>query len=215
VSARQSFRDAGHTSMRSYLKGTLNCSGTRANKIRKQADLINQHPTVGDTWAASHVGTEQVDMLAKAQAHPRAGDRFGEFAPALLEHAEHLEFDDVGAFVDRFVTLADTDGAFDDQRFQEDERTGYVTVDNGAVEVHASGGSPTATEETSAVFELAVEEEFDKDCAVRRAEFGDDALSHPLPRLHASASSTRCIRSSLHGRPCRLTPRRPSRSSTW
>jgi hypothetical protein len=34
----------------------------------------------------------------------------------------------------------------------------------------------------SAVFELAVEDEFDKDCAARRGEFGDDALSHPLPR---------------------------------
>ena len=27
ISARQSFRDDGHASMRSYLKGTLNCSG--------------------------------------------------------------------------------------------------------------------------------------------------------------------------------------------
>ena len=60
-----------------------------------------------------------------------------------MDHAEHLEFDD--------------------QQFQEDERTAHVTLDNGAVEVHASGGSPTAAEEMSAVFELAVEDEFDKD----------------------------------------------------
>lgn len=182
VSARQSFRDDGHASVRSYLKATLNCSGSRANRIRKQADLINQHPTVGDTWAAGHVGTEQVDLLAGAQAHPRARDRFAEFEPALLEHAEHLEYGDFDVVMRRFVSLADADGAFDAQRFREDERNAHVSVDNGALEVHASGGSPMAAAEMSAVFELAVEAEFDKDCVVRRAEFGDDALAHPLPR---------------------------------
>ncbi len=182
VSARQSFRNDGYRSMRSYLKGTLNCSSTRANKIRKQAALINEHPTIGRTWADGHVGTEQVDALTKAHAHAVAGDRFAEFEPLLLDHAEHLVLDDLGVAVQHFILQADPDGSFDDQQFREDESTASVTVTNGAVEVHASGGSPQEAEEISAVFALAVQAEFDKDCEARRSEFGDEALAHPLPR---------------------------------
>ena len=47
VAARGSFRDHGYRSMKSYLKGTLNCSGTVANKIRKRSDLID-HEIYGD-----------------------------------------------------------------------------------------------------------------------------------------------------------------------
>lgn len=182
VSARQSFRDDGYRSMRSYLKGTLNCSGTRANKIRKRAALINEHPTIGETWADGHVGTEQIDTLTKAHTHEVAGGRFAEFEPLLLDHAEHLVLDDLGVAVQHFILQADPDGSFDDQKFREDESAASVTVTNGAVDVHASGGSPQEAEEISAVFALAVEAEFDKDCEARRREFGDDALAHPLPR---------------------------------
>ena len=182
VSSRQSYRNDGYRSMRSYLKGTLNCSGTRANKIRKRAALINDHPTIGDTWADGHIGTEQIDTLTKAYSHDVAGDRFAEFEPLLLDHAEHLVLDDLGVAVQHFILQADPDGSFDDQKFREDESTASVTVTNGAVEVHASGGSPQEAEEMSAVFALAVQAEFDKDCEARRVEHGDDALAHPLPR---------------------------------
>lgn len=84
--------------------------------------------------------------------------------------------------VDQFIVLTDTDGAFDDQQFQEDERTASVAIVAGAVEVRATGGSALAAAEIDAVFKLACEAEFEKDCAARRAEFGDDALKHPLPR---------------------------------
>jgi len=182
VSARQSFRDDGYRTMRSYLKGTLNCSGVRANEIRKQSTLINEHPAVGDTWIAGHIGTEQVKALATAHSHPRAAHRFAEFAPQLLDHAEHLVLDDLGVAVKHFIALADSDGALDDQQFHEDEASASVTVANGAIEVQARGGSPQQAEEISAVFELAVEAEFQNDCDARRREFGDDALTHPLPR---------------------------------
>ncbi|MFT5435359.1 MAG: hypothetical protein ACI9OJ_006076, partial [Myxococcota bacterium] len=36
--------------------------------------------------------------------------------------------------------------------------------------------------EMTKIFELAVQGEFDTDCATRRNEHGDDALNHPLPR---------------------------------
>ncbi len=182
IAARQSFVDDGYRTIRSYLKGTLNCSGSRANRIRKQSDLIDSHPDIGDLWADGHVGTEQVDLLARASSHKRAGDRFDEFEPILVDHAEHLPHDDFAVVVDRFITLVDSRGAFDDQQFREDERSANVSIVNGAIDVHATGGSPLAAEEMKAIFDLAVQAEFDIDCADRRTEHGDDALSHPMPR---------------------------------
>ncbi len=182
VAARASYRDEGYRSMRAYLKGTLNCSGAQANRIRKRADLINQHPTVGDALLAGQIGVDQVDRLATAQAHPRAGDQFADFAPLLLEHAELLEFNDFDTAVQHFINQADTDGAFDDQQFREEHSTASVHEHDGSITIHAAGGSPEQAVEMARIFELAVQAEFERDCETRRREFGDDALNHPLPR---------------------------------
>ena len=182
VSARGSFRDGGHRSIRTYLKGTLNCSGAHANRIRRRADLINSHETIGDAFLTGRVGVDQIDRLATAATHPRASDQFADFVPILLEQAEQLEYNDFDKIINHFIDRADPDGAFDTQQFQHDQRTASVRDNNGAVGVHASGGSPQAAAEMTKIFELAVQGEFDTDCAARRAEHGDDALNHPLPR---------------------------------
>jgi Domain of unknown function (DUF222) len=182
IAARGGYRDHGYRSMRTYLKGRLNCSGAAANKIRRRADLVNLDVVVGNGLLAGRIGSDQVDVLAKAALHPVAGQRFGEFAPKLLDHAEHLEFHDFETVVAHFITQADPDGSFDDQRFHENERTATVADVNGSIEVHASGGSPLAAAEMKAIFDQAVEAEFHKDCAARRAEHGEGALGAPLPR---------------------------------
>jgi hypothetical protein len=168
--------------MKAYLKGTLNCSGSAANKIRKRADAMNSHTAIGDALLDGRIGVEQVDLLAKAHSHKVAGQRFAEFAPQLLDHAEHLEFADFDTAIAHFINRADPDGSFDDQQFQEHERTASVSVANGAVDVHAAGGSPLTAAEMKAIFDAAVEAEFDKDCETRRVEHSEDALAAPLPR---------------------------------
>ncbi len=81
-----------------------------------------------------------------------------------------------------FVVEADQDGAFADQRSNEDHPTASVRVDDGAVSVHASGGDPCPSAEMKRIFDLAVEVEARKDFVARRVEFGTDALAHPLSR---------------------------------
>ena len=182
ISARGSFRDHGHRSIKAHLKGTLNCSGTVANKIRKRADTMNTHTEIGDALCEGRIGVEQADLLATAHSHKVAGQRFAEFAPQLLDHAEHLEHGDFEMVIAHFIERADPDGSFDDQQFHEHERTASVTVTNGAVDVHANGGSPLAAAEIKAIFDAAVQAEFHKDCDTRRAEHGDNALTAPLAR---------------------------------
>ncbi|WP_395161077.1 DUF222 domain-containing protein [Ilumatobacter sp.] len=182
LSARGSFRVGGHRSIRTYLKGTLNCSGAQANRIRRRADLVNHHEAVGDALLSGQIGIDQIDRLSTAASHPRAGDQFADFVPILLEQAEQLEYSQFDKVIDRFIDRADPDGAFDTQKFHEDHRTASVRDDSGVVTVHASGGCTQAAAEMAKIFELAVQAEFECDCAARRADHGDDALNHPLPR---------------------------------
>ena len=182
IANRGSFADHGHGSMKGYLKQQLNCSGVEANRIRRCASLVDQHPEIGDALLAGRIGVGQASRLAKANGHRRVGDLFDDFAPILLDSAERLEFDDFVTAVEHFEVQADQDGAFNDQQFHEDERSASVKVIDGAVEVGASGGGPMAASEMKQIFDRAVDAEFRADCAARRAEFGDAALEHPLPR---------------------------------
>lgn len=182
IAHRGSFADHGHRSMKGFLKQRLNCSGVEANRIRRCANLFDQHPDVGDALMEGRIGVGQASRLAKANSHPRVGERFDEFAPILLDSAERLEFDDFDTAVEHFEVQADQDGAFKDQQFHEDERAASVTVVDGAVEVSASGGSPMAASEMKRIFQRAVDAEFHADCEMRRIEFGDNAVEQPLPR---------------------------------
>jgi len=182
VDSSQAFQDHGHRSVNGYLKQQLNCSTADARRLKLRGRLFNQYPDIGDALGLSRVGVRQVDLLADAEKHPVAGDLFAEFAPMLTEQAEGLEYADFATAVKHFVMHADPDGSFDDQQFHEDHRTASVAINNGAVNVHASGGDPLRAAEMKAVFDKAVQAEFDKDCETRRCLHGDDALAHPLPR---------------------------------
>jgi hypothetical protein len=182
VGHRRQFLDDGHRSVRGYLKAQINCSGAEANRIRRLGQVLDAVPAVGDALGSGRIGGGQADRLARANAHLRAGHRFAEFAPALIEHAEHLGFDDFGAVVERFVILADVDGAFDDRKFHEDEANATVSAGEDGVHVNVTGGTALQAAEIKAVFDRAVDVEFRNDVAARRAMYGDDALSHPLPR---------------------------------
>jgi hypothetical protein len=182
VDSRQLFHEHSQSSVKAYLKQQLNCSGPDALRIKRRARLFNQHPEIADVFGDSRIAVGQVDVLASAQQHPRAGGQFGEFAEIFIAQAERLEYDDFADAVKHFVVQADQDGAYRDQKFHEDQRTASVRVDDGAVSVHASGGDPLRSVEMKEIFERAVEAEAHKDFETRRAEHGDDALAHPMTR---------------------------------
>lgn len=139
--------------------------------------MINEHVDVGDALAAGRIGSDQADVLAKANSNPNARERLGEFLPRLLDHAEHKELPDFSVIVDRFVANANPDGT-------EPNDEANATVSAGVFGLHmkVTGGDPLKAAEIKKVFDLAVQAEFDEDCAARRVEFGDDALNQPLPR---------------------------------
>ncbi len=172
----------GHRSMSGYLKAHLNCSGVEANRLRRLAKLVDERPEAGDALEAGYVSVSNIDLIARAWSAPRGHDQIAACLPLLLAHAEQFSTKDFAVLVDRTIANADPDGTE-----PNDDHGANATVVAGPDGLHASitGGTGLQAAEMKAVFDLAVEAEFMNDVAARRAEFGDHADQHPLPRTAA------------------------------
>ncbi len=157
----------GHRSMKGYLRATCNWSSGEVSRLRGAARLIDAHSTIGDAWFDGQIGSSQVTELSKVHGNQRVAGRFGEFVPVLIEHAETLPYDDFRVVVQRFVLLADADGAHND-RDAIDARTASVAEVGGALDVRASGGDRLGAAEFMAIFERFVDAEFHRDLAAHR-----------------------------------------------
>ena len=103
----------------------------------------------------------------------------------LLDHAEHLSFEDFRTVVRRWEHLADEDGALDDAEANHANRTAGLHEVNGCLDLRASGGRPLDAAEMLGIFERFVEDEFRIDVAARTELHGPDAPASLLPRTDA------------------------------
>lgn len=186
--SRQVHAADGHRSMATYLRATCNWSGGEVTVMRRLARLLNSVPTVGEALVAGHIGVAQAAEIGRVHSNRRIGHLTDAIAPTLLEQAEHLPFAEFKICVDRFIMFADLDGAFDELAANVEHRTALVTELGGGLHVQASGGDPLVAAGMVGVFARFVQAEFRKDVEARRAEFGDDADQHPLPRTAAQRS---------------------------
>lgn len=182
VEQRQQFLSDGHRSMRAYLTAHLNCSGSEANRIRRRGKLLNEHGCAREAVGAGHVSMGNVDLLAKAVAHPRVGDRVGEFVAELVEHGEHFPVKEYQVLVDRVIANADPDGV---DPGEDHGANATVAAGPDGVYIKVTGGTALQGVEMKAIFDQAVEAEFAVDVEARRAEHGDRADQFPLPRSAA------------------------------
>ncbi|HSP30274.1 MAG TPA: DUF222 domain-containing protein, partial [Ilumatobacteraceae bacterium] len=142
-------------------------------------------PALGDALYDGHIGGAQAHEFARAASNPRVGDQIDSVAPLLLQHGEHLGFDEFRVVVRRWETLADLDGAERNDEASHERRTASVLDVDGSVRVRASGGTGMVTAEMMGIFQRFVDAEFAKDVAARTAEFGPDAPASKLPRTDA------------------------------
>ncbi len=103
----------------------------------------------------------------------------------LLDHAEHLRFEDFRTVVRRWEHLADEDGTLDDAEANHANRTAGLHEVNGCLDLRASGGRPLEAAEMLGIFERFVEDEFRIDVAARTELHGPDAPASLLPRTDA------------------------------
>ena len=172
----------GQYTINSYLRATLNCSNTQASRLRSQARAVDEIDGLGDAWLAGRIGQSQIARFVDVNANRRVRDRLGEFAPILLDNAEQLPYSEFSQCVDRFVNQADQDGAHDARDDAIEHRDAHITHVGGSVDITAHGGDALTTAELIAIHQRFTEAEYQTDVDARRAQHGDTADQHPLPR---------------------------------
>jgi hypothetical protein len=182
IDRRRSYLDDGHRSLKAYLRATCSYSDAEAARASRLTTVAAGLPGVAQALHHGHIGTPQVNELAVAHSNKRVRDRLVEFAPMLLDLAERLSFREFRTCVQRFVMLADVDGAHHDLDESMQNRRARVVNLNGSLHLDAGGGDPLVNVELEAIFRQFCELEYDADVAARRAEHGDRAEDHPLPR---------------------------------
>lgn len=179
--ARQLNAVDGHRSMKGYLRATCNWSNHEVARMRSLARLVDQHAPVGEALFDGRLGGPQAFELAKVHGNRRVTDRLGEFLPQMLQYAEELNYENFCVALQRFALLADPDGPEPDIASVENRDARMVDV-GGSVDLRMTGGNRLVTAELLAIFSSFVDAEFDRDLEARRAEHGDQADMHELPR---------------------------------
>ena len=185
VDRRRSYLDDGHRSLKAYLRATCSYSDAEAARIGRLSSAAANVPGLTEALHEGHIGAPQANELAVAHANRRVRDRLGDFAPMLLELAERLSFREFRTCVRRFVVLADLDGAHRDLDESVQHRRAHIVNLNGSLCIDAGGGDPLINVELDAIFRHFCELEYEADVAARRAEHGDRADDHQLPRTPA------------------------------
>ena len=172
----------GHLSLAGYQRATTNASDNEISRHRTIAEVLNRAPEVGDALAAGHIGVSQVLQIGRIHTNPRTREYLPAVASIYVERAEHATLADLRDDISSFLQFADQDGAFRDLASAIEHRTARVSDVGGAIDISASGGDPITSARLVAIFEHFVQREFELDVEARRAEFGDDAAAHTLPR---------------------------------
>ncbi len=172
----------GHTRVTGWLRAELRCSGTRAGRVVRTAKLLDTVPGAGDALLDGRIGVEQAQELASKRANPRSGDRVADFAEQLLGNAEQMEFKNFKMLLDRWESLADTDGAEQQANDRIEHRDAVVIDAAGELFMRASGGSALDVAELTAIFDSFTEHQFALDCAERDRLHGPDAPASLLKR---------------------------------
>ena len=175
----------GHRTMKAYLRASCDTSGPEIARQRKLAHLVENFPAIGDALMAGRFSVAHALEIDRIRTNPRIGRLLPRVAEVFIEQAEHTSYDDFRNDIDQFITLADQDGAFAELANNIEYRNARVNEVGGVLDVVATGGDPITAAQMVAVFESFVHGEYQADLATRRAEHGDEALEHPLPRTAA------------------------------
>jgi hypothetical protein len=185
VERRGAFRADGHRSMAAWLRADANWSGRQIRPRLHVAGLVDELPEVVDALADGHIGVAQASQLGAVAANPRCGHLLERSIDVLLEQAEQLSFNDAKRCLDRWVMLADLDGAHRDREANHERRTATVIELDGSLHVDASGGTAVEAAELQGIFATFVDDEFAADAAERLRVHGPDAPTSALARTDA------------------------------
>ncbi len=183
--ATGSHQVAGHRTIPAYIRATCNSGTATARRDHTLAKLVGDHPTVADALEAGHISVDHAHEIARVHTNPRINEILDAILDSLLSMAEHLSLGEFRIQVGTIIGLADQDGAFQEEQRNVANRRAWVDDMAGSLHLTASGGDPLTAAQLVAVFESFAEGELQADLEARRAEHGDEADAHPLPRTQS------------------------------
>jgi hypothetical protein len=176
-------RADGHASVAGLLR-VAGWSNAEVRRARQLANLVETEPDIAAELSSGRLGVAQSHDLARARASPRVGGQLSEVVPIMLQHAERLSHREFQLVVRRWESLADTDGADQTAEAAHDGRDANVVELGEEIVVRANGATgPGAI--LRDVFDRFVAAEWDRDWALTKDAFGDDASAALMPRSNA------------------------------
>lgn len=183
--ASGSHQVSGHRTIAAYIRATCNSGTTSAKRDHTLAKLVGSHPGVADALESGHISIDHAHEIARIHTNPRINQILDAILDSLLSMAEHLSLGEFRIQVGTIIGLADQDGAFQEQEHNVNNRRAWVDDMNGALHFTASGGDPLTAAQLVAIFESFAHAELQADLDSRKAEYGDQADTHPLPRTQS------------------------------
>lgn len=175
----------GHRTIPAYIRATCNTGTATSKRDDVLAKLVGSHPDVAHALEAGRISVDHVHEIARIHANSRINEILDSILASLLCMAEHLSLGEFRIQVGTIIGLADQDGAFQEQQRNINNRRASIDDMAGSVHLTASGGDPLTAAQLTAVFEAFAEGELQSDLAARKAEHGDQAEAHPLPRTQS------------------------------
>jgi hypothetical protein len=174
--------DDGHRTVKAWSMAVTNCSPAEAHRRRSTARALELVPGIRDAFRAATVGVAQVGELARLAANPRAREHLAGSQDVLLDAARTLPFEDYKLVIDRWLLLADPDGAAQRAARTHAQRNASLTdVGDGEFQWRTSHGAIDA-DVMQQVFDAFCDAEFHADWDACVAEHGLAACVALLPR---------------------------------
>jgi Domain of unknown function (DUF222) len=104
----------GHRSTAAWTRAVTNCSPAESRRRARAARALRDLSAFREALGAGEVGVDQVNEIARLHANPRCGGQVADSETILLEAARQLEYADLCVVSQRWLTLADPDGAHRD-----------------------------------------------------------------------------------------------------
>lgn len=183
--ASGSHQSGGHRTIPAYIRATCNSGTASARRDHTLAKIVGDHPSIADALEAGHISVDHAHEIARIHTNPRINQILDAILDSLLSMAEHLTLGEFRIHVGTLIGLADQDGAFQEQERNIKNRRAWVDDMSGSLHFTASGGDPLTAAQLVAIFESFAHGELQADLETRKAEHGDQADAHPLPRTQS------------------------------
>ena len=174
----------GHRSSAAWTRAVTNCSPAESRRRVRAARALRDLPSFRDALGEGTVGIDQVNEIARLHANPRCGSQVAGSEPILLDAARQLEYADLTVVTQRWLTLADPDGAHRDHTAADAGRDFRIHEGRHGFTITAQCGVLQGTAIREA-WQRFYDAEFMTDWETARAEHGDAVATNFLPRTPA------------------------------